>query len=181
MRKFAVVVLVLMAAVVAWGQEKTETKPPARNDFSWARSPYRLDYTIKELDDGKVINTRSYSMLVQSSEERGRALGYVRAGSRLPVMTTNKDGQNTTTYMDVGIEINAQLYALEGGNLMLSTNAEVSSLATPESTSGNPILRAIHTNTSSEITAGKVSQFAVMDDPVSKHRFQFEVMATKLR
>ena len=178
MRRFVLIILVLLAAAAALAQETP--KPAARNDFSWARSPYRLDFTIKELDDGKVINSRSYSMVMQSAEERGRSYGSVKAGSKVPIITTNKEGQPTTTYMDVGVEINSQLYVLENGNLLLGANAELNSLASTQ-TMTNPILRGFHSNTTSEISAGKPAQIALVDDPVSNHRFQIEVTATKLR
>ncbi len=177
MRRFVLITLVPLLAAAALAQE---TAKPARNDFSWARSPYRLDFAIKELDDGKVINSRSYSMVMQSAEERGRSYGSVKAGSKVPIVTTNKEGQPTTTYMDVGVEINSQLYVLENGNLLLGANTEISSLAGAQ-TMTNPILRAIHSNTTSEITAGKPAQIAIVDDPTSNHRFQIEVTATKLR
>ncbi len=178
MRRFVLITLVLLAAAVALAQETA--KPAARNDFGWARSPYRLDFTIKELDDGKVINSRSYSMVMQSAEERGRSFGEIKAGSRVPIIATNKEGQPTTTYMDVGVDINSQLYVLQDGNLLLGTNAEFSSLAATQTTT-NPIVRSIRSGTTSEITAGKPVQLALVDDPTSNHRFQIEVTATKLR
>jgi hypothetical protein len=142
--------------------------------------PYRLEFVIKELDDGKVVNTRAYSMIMQSAEERGRAFGALRAGSRVPITTTNKDGQNATSYMDVGVDITPHLFVLENGNLLLEAYCEISSLAAPQPTP-NPIVRAIRVNTTGEITAGKTAQIASVDDPLSNHRFQIEVTATKLR
>lgn len=181
MRRFVLITLVLLAATAAFAQEKKEdNKPAARNDFAWARSPYRLDFAIKELDDGKVVNSRSYSMVMQSAEERGRSYGSVNGGSRVPITTTSKEGQPTTTYMNVGVNIDSQLYVLENGNLLLGANVEVSSLAGTQSMS-NPILRSIKSNTTSEVSAGKTTQVAVVDDPTSNHRFQIEVTATKLR
>jgi len=182
MRRFALYALMLLLVSVGAAQEKKEdSRPaPARNDFAWARLPYRLDYTVKEVEDGKVVNSRAYSLIMQSSEERGRTFGEVRAGSRVPVNV----GEKGVQYLDVGVGINSRLYQLESGNLALDTNVEISTLAGGEETlrsSVGPVIRQIRSNTFSEISAGKTTQIAQMDDPISKHRFQIEVTATKLR
>lgn len=186
MRKFVLIALMLLVAAAAFAQEKTENKstenkPAARNDFGWARSPYRLDFAVKELDDGKVMNTRNYSLVMQSAEERGRSFGEVKAGSRVPIAAAvNKEGQSTTQYIDVGINISSQLYVLENSNLLLSSNIEISTLAETQ-TGANPIIRRVSSNTMSEIPSGKAAQISFVDDPISRHRFQIEVTATKLR
>src|SRR5689334_2114594 len=154
MRKVLIVILMLLSvtAVVAQDNKQQETAKPAvtRNDFSWARNPYRLDFVVKELEDNKVMNTRSYSMIMQSSEDRGRSFGEVKTGSRVPIVTTTKEGASTTQYMDVGISINAQLYALDNSILLLSCSTEVSSLADAQ-TGSNPIVRQMRTNTTGEV------------------------------
>lgn len=184
MRKSAFIALVLLAAVVAGAQDNNQAKP-ARNDFGWARTPYRLDYAIKEMDDGKVVNTRTYSMVMQSAEERGRSIGEVKTGSRVPISTqTGKDGGSSIQYIDVGINIQAQLFVMENSNLLLSGNVEVSTLAAGNDGAGPggaPIIRQVRSNTTSEVTAGKANQIALLDDPISKHRFVIEVTPTKLR
>jgi hypothetical protein len=194
MRRFVVIALMLLAAA-AVAQEKpdnkpAENKPAARNDFAYARSPYRLDFTIKELEDGKVVNTRSYSMVIQSAEERNRSYGEVKTGSRVPVTTTeSKTGEKQFQYIDVGVSIMSRLYQMEAGNLLLDSNIEISSLALPDKEAqpglnyagAQPIIRQVRSNITGEITAGKPNQIASLDDPISRHRFQIEVTATKLR
>src|SRR6516164_986902 len=110
MRRFFYFILILLMATTVVAQDnKQESKPenrPARNDFAWARSPYRLDYTIKEMDDNKVVNSRSYSLIMQSSEERGRSFGEAKTGTRVPIATgIAKDGSAPIQYIDVGINI----------------------------------------------------------------------------
>ena len=184
MRRFVIVVL-LLVAVGAMAQDTKQESKPARNDFGWARSPYRLDYTIKESDDGKVVNTRTYAVAMQSAEERGRSMGEVKTGSRIPIHTqTGKDGVSSLQYLDVGINIQAQLYVMENSNLLLAGNVEISTLASGTdgaAVGGAPIIRQIRSNTTSEVIAGKANQIAALDDPISKHRFVIEVTPTKLR
>lgn len=188
MRKCTIVVLMLLLATAVIAQDNKQENKPTRNDFTWARSPYRLDYTIKELDDGKVVNSRSYSMVMQSAEERGRTMGELKTGTRVPIATgVPKEGPPQIQYIDVGINIQAQLYVLENSNLLLIGNVEISTLPTgPDSSPGGsfggaPVIRQIRTNTTSEVIAGKANQVASLDDPISKHRFQIEVTPTKLR
>jgi hypothetical protein len=178
-------VLVLVVTTTALAQESKPESRPARNDFNWARSPYRLDYIIKEMDDSKVVNTRTYSLVMQSAEERGRSIGEVKTGSRVPISTqTGKDGGSSIQYLDVGINIQAQLYLLENSSLLLTGNVEISTLASGTEAigaGGAPIIRQVRSNTTSEVTAGKANQIAALDDPISKHRFVIEVTPTKLR
>lgn len=174
MRRLLLITFTLLVAAAAVGQQN---KPAARNDFSWAHAPYRLDYVIREMDDGKVVNSRNYSMVMTSTDERGRGLGDMRAGSRIPVNVGDKGIQ----YVDVGVNINSRLYVLDSGALLLDNNTEISTLATPEGQGANPIIRQIRSSTTSEVIVGKASQIALLDDPVSKRRFQIEVTPTKLK
>lgn len=184
MRKFVSIILTLLVATAVLAQDKPENKP-ASNDFTWARAPYRLDFTIKEMEDSKVVNTRTYSMAMQSAEQRGRSDGEVKTGSRVPIATTNsKDGGNSIQYLDVGISISAQLYVMQNSNLLLSSNVSISTLAGgPDSVGagGAPIIRQVRSSTTSEVTAAKANQIASLDDPISQHRFVIEVTPTKLR
>ena len=187
MRRSATIFLMLLVATAVIAQDN-KVPSTTRNDFAWARSPYRLDYTIKELEDGKVVNSRSYSMVMQSAEERGRTMGELKTGTRIPIATNvPKEGSPQIQYIDVGINIQAQLYVLENSNLLLIGNVEISTLPTGADTSpagsfgGAPVIRQIRTNTTSEVVAGKANQIASLDDPISKHRFQIEVTPTKLR
>lgn len=176
MRRLLLIAFTLLVAAAAVGQEN---KSAARNDFSWARAPYRLDFVIREMDDGKVVNSRNYSMVMTSTDERGRGMGDMRAGSRIPVNVGDKGIQ----YVDVGVNINSRLYVLDSGALLLENSTEISTLATPEGAGqgANPIIRQIRSNTTGEVIVGKASQIALLDDPVSKRRFQIEVTATKLK
>jgi len=188
MRKYLFFVLALLVVSAGMAQEKKETapeKPAAHNDSAWARNPYRLDYTIKELDEGKVVNTRTYSLVLQSAEERGPSFGEVKTGTRVPISAGTKEGDSSIQYIDVGINISARLHVMaDNSGLLLTGNVEISTLATgPGSTgaTGAPIIRQIRSNTTGEIVAGKANLIAALDDPISRHRFQIEVTPIKLR
>ena len=181
MRKLFAVCLILLAAFTAVAQDKKEEKTPdAMAQWDWAKTPYRLNFLIKELDDAKVVNTRAYSMILDSSAQGGpQTSGEIKAGSRVPL-----NGEKGITYMDVGINLWARLTVKQSGSLILAYNTEVSSLAAPDMarTDGpGPMLRSMRSNTTCEVPVGKPVVLTELDDPTSKHRFQLEVTVTKLK
>lgn len=184
MRKLAFVVLMLMFGVAVVAQETKETKPPSRSgSFSWAQGAYRLDFVVKEMDEGKVNNSRTYSMVIEATDNRGGGRETIKTGNRIPVTTSVGSGTNQIQYIDVGFNMDAQLFALEDSRLMLESTVEISALATNEPTQnqGAPAIRQIRSATTGEVVVGKANQLASLDDTVSKHRFVIEVTPTKLR
>src|SRR5713226_2677483 len=80
--------------------------------------PFRLDFSLSELEDGKKINSRHYSInLTAGSADE------VKIGTRVPLATADSSG--LPQYVDVGTNIWANLR--EGGNeLQLEVRSEVS-------------------------------------------------------
>ena len=185
MRNFAIVAAVLVfATTLSLAQETKPAPAPQNPEFSWAKSPYRLDFVIKEMDESKIINSRSYSMIVEASDRLGRGKGVVKSGNRVPVATGTKDGNTQIQYIDVGANIDAQLFAFDNSNLILNCSFEMSAIATNESaTQGlpDPAIRQMRAEVSAEVFPGKANQVASLDDTVSKHRFVVEVTPTKLK
>jgi len=158
---------------------KPEAKPP---------QAFHLDFSLNELEDGKKINTRQYSMNVLAVPSGPRLpIGYekdLKIGTRVPVETDGK-----TEYLDIGTSIRAEIFADDSGLIALDARAEVSSLVprsekdpSPYPTAGrNPILRQLQIQSSGTITLGKLTSLGTVDDPDSKRQFQLEVTVTKLR
>jgi hypothetical protein len=150
---------------------------------------YHLDFALNELDDGKKINTRQYSM-DQIAERQGdpgyiRDLGHgkeVKIGTRVPV----ESEQGKYQYVDIGTSIWCQLKEDDAG-LSLDARAEVSSLVPRADTDvyhpnmHAPVLRQLQIQSSSAVTLGKLMTLGTVDDPDSKRQFQLEVTVTKLR
>ena len=176
--------LLLAVSSAAFAQD---TKPPERrNQFSDIGPTYRLDFTIRELDEQKLINTRNYSMLITSSAQRGGSRANVNAVTKMPVVTSNKEGVPTTNYINVGLSLRSELYETDAGFLLL-VNAEIGGLAPlggegmpSGSPTGNPLIRAVEISTQGHIDLGKPQLLGSVDDVYSKHRFQLEVVAKKL-
>lgn len=176
---------------LATGQAKTNNpsggksadQSKADDDDSEAIYPYRLDFSFDEVEDGKKINSRHYTM--DLAGEQGQE---IKIGTRVPVVsggsTVGPQGEMNTQYqyIDVGTNIGARLNKLYGGDVQLRVNCEVSNMDTTDSAPKlGPIIRQIKIEGSTLLSFGKPILIGSADDPNSKRQFQLEVTVTKLR
>lgn len=189
-RTLLVAVLSLMIAVgyarTARAQEESKgtvsSKPVKVEDSVDA---YLLDVSFNELEDGKKLNTRHYSIDLTD----GRP-GDIKIGSRVPVVTANcgsssassPSGGDQYQYLDLGTHLSAQL--INHGN-ELHVSGDISSLDTSAgsgtSTRLGPVIRQIKIEGSAALVLGKPILIGSADDPNSRRQFQLEVTVTKLR
>lgn len=162
--------------------EKIQEQGPAGQ--AKAIKPYRLDFSLNEVEDGKTINTRHYSMNLTEGES-----DEIKIGTRVPVTSGSVGEHNNlvTTqfqYLDVGTRIAARLEP-SGGEIKLHVNSDISNIDT---TAGDqrlgpvaaPIIRQIKIEGSTLLVVGKPILVGSVDDPNSKRQFQLEVTVTKL-
>jgi hypothetical protein len=147
--------------------------------------PFRLDFSVNELEDGKKVNSRHYSInLTAGSADE------IKIGTRVPVSTVESPASAAQfQYMDLGTNIWALLR--EGSEeLQLEVRSEISwtkhedvdqSPRAPHSTFTPPIISQIKINGSTLLVVGKPIIIGSVDDPYSNRQFQLEVTATKLR
>ena len=136
---------------------------------------YRLDFSMNEMEDGKKINTRQYSLNLNPEESNNE----LKIGTRIPVDA----GQNTYQYIDVGTSIEARLSERSDG-VALSVRAENSNLAVPEQgelRADRPVIRQLKISGSTLALLGRPMVVGSVDDPNSKRQFQLEVTVTKLK
>lgn len=161
---------VLLLARTSFAQ--TERESP--NGF------YRLDFVTKELDDNKVINTRTYSLTVSD-----KASGNIRSGSRVPVYTSGGGGGGNTqfTYIDLGVNIDCRDLRELAGQLTLSVSAEIAAATTETGTNNNPnpVIRQYKWNSAVIVPLRKATQIYSSDDLGSKRKFQLELTATPIK
>jgi hypothetical protein len=197
-----VITMLLFGANLAQGQDETGTSNTAKSPKPAAEEskpkpgqrekpiePYRLDFSVNELENGKKINSRHYSIDLTAGSSN-----QIKIGTRVPVST----GGSAWQYMDVGTTIWANLregvddLQLEVRNLregaddlQLEVRCDVSNLdldsAHDHSVASAPIVRQIQINGSTLFVTGKVIVIGTVDDPNSNREFQLEVIATKLR
>jgi hypothetical protein len=155
----------------ATAQESTTAKAESQ-DAAKTPQPYRLDFSVNELEDGKKINSRQYSMNLNANDAND-----LKIGTRVPVEAAHEQFQ----YMDIGTNIWARL-SDQRGPLEMSVRAEISNFATPEGgSSSRPIVRQFKINASTVVQLGKPMVVGSVDDPASKRQFQLQVTVTKLR
>ncbi len=168
---FVMLVLGLLAAM-ALGQQSSPQPPPRPPDEN-LNAAYRLDYVIAEIENGKRVNTRTYSLLLDEGGE-----GNMHLGMKMPVQA-----EKGPIYLDVGIRIDCRLKPRENGNVWLSTRFELSTLSDqpPAATSGAPPLRTVEWSERTVLPVGKSTDIAGGDDLSSQRRFELSVTVTKLR
>ncbi len=153
--------------------------PKAAPEAEKAQNAYRLDFSVNEMEDGKRINTRQYSMNSKSGDANE-----IKIGTRVPVEAKQGEFQ----YLDVGTNIWCRLRDVAdvsslGSNVLLNVRADISNFAMPEQQGQQvrPVLRQLKIESSTIGIPGKPLIIGSVDDPGSKKQFQLEVTVTKLR
>jgi hypothetical protein len=171
---FAVVLaLALVLSVSVKNAPAQESNKAEQQESAKAPQPYRLDFSVNELEEGKKINSRQYSMNLNANDANE-----MKIGTRVPV----ESGHEQFQYLDVGTSIWSRLSDLKGP-LELSVRADVSNFAMsePGASSSRPIIRQFKINASTVVQVGKPMVIGSVDDPNSKRQFQLEVTVTKLK
>jgi hypothetical protein len=135
---------------------------------------YRLDFSVNELEDGKKINSRQYSLNLNADDANE-----IKIGTRVPV----EAGHEQFQYMDVGTSIWCRIGERPDG-VPLQVRAEISNFAIPDQAAGHesrPTIRQFRINASTLALPGKPMVVGSVDDPNSKRQFQLEVTVTKLK
>ncbi len=166
----------------ASAQDESKKESPAQSGKFEPVQPYRLDFAFNEVSDGKILNTRHYSMNLTSGESNE-----IKIGTRVPIATESSPDNSSHVqyqYLDVGTNIWAQLRG-HGDEWLLVVRSEVSNLDTSSDAAhvngSLPIIRQIKISGSTLLVVGKAILIGSMDDPNSKRQFQLEVTVTKLK
>src|SRR6266446_205021 len=179
----------MVAAALIWGMMISgETGKASAQETGMAKGTpeatepghaYRLDFSINEVDDGKKINTRQYSMNLSAGDNNE-----IKIGTRVPVEAKQGEFQ----YIDVGTSIWCRLRDRHdvvwlGNDLLLNVRGEISNFALPEQQGQQvrPVLRQLNINASTLAVLGKPMIVGSVDDPNSKRQFQLEVTVTTPR
>jgi len=182
-RLFPLVFLLTAISVsVAQNEPKKQeqgTRPGLSAPQADQKVAYKVDFKVFELDDGKRVNQRDFSLIANALEHPSSS-STLRSGTRVPVSVPGEK----PNYIDVGFTVNCQLVS-QGNTLAASIRMEVSSFALPEQSSeahptGMPVLRSSNLNVETVITPGKPQVIASIDDVNSKKRMQVEVIAMRL-
>jgi len=138
-----------------------------------------MAFIIYELQDGKKINQRDYSLLVEAND---RGANTLKIGTKVPIDA----GNGGITYADVGFELRCSAAETVNNKLAVSVDMTVTNFAIPEQntdprTAGSrPVLRGVTQRISAVVNPGKPQILTSMDDVNSTKRMQVELTATKV-
>jgi hypothetical protein len=175
----AVILIAVSMTTLAGKVAVAQESPKPAAEAVEAGHSYRIDFLISELEDGKKINTRQYTLNLNNSEQ-----DELKIGTRVPVEVK----QGEIQYLDVGTSIWSRLrdrkdIAWLGNDVMLNVRAEISNFALPDQQGDRmrPAIRQIKIDSGTIAMVGKQMVVGVVDDPNSKRQFQLEVTVTRLK
>lgn len=167
-------------AVVA-GEKTQELTPKGADAQSKGVQAYRLDFSLNELDDGKKVNTRHYTMNLMPGQP-----DTIKIGTRVPVATGPRNTNNPLVstqfqYIDVGTRIDGHVFGPDA-QPQLHVSSEISNVDSAEADQlPAPLIREIRIEGTTLLVVGKPILIGSVDDPNSKRQFQLEVMVTQLK
>jgi 3D (Asp-Asp-Asp) domain-containing protein len=175
----AILGCMLGGGAAGYAQDKTSSeKTKSEADVAAEREKpvhaYRLDFSVTEMEEGKKINSRQYSLNLNADDANE-----IKIGTRVPV----EAGHEQFQYMDVGTSIWCRIGERPDG-IPMSVRADISNFAIPDQGTGHesrPVVRQFKINASTLAIPGKPMVVGSVDDPNSKRQFQLEVTVTKLR
>jgi len=134
---------------------------------------YRLEFNVRELENGKRVNSRSYMMMAEDGSS-----ARVRVGNRVPYQTAEKQYQ----YNNVGMNIDCRPHEQQEG-VALDVTVDFSSVAPSSETapSFNPVFRSNRSEVQTVVAFGKPTLVTSLDDVESNRRYEIEVTATKVK
>jgi len=167
--KVVMMLVVVMAAMTLGQAAAQEAAKPKADDPNAA---YRLDYVISEVENGKRVNTRTYTLL---TDEGGQ--GNMHMGMKVPIQ-----GEKGPVYLEVGVRIDSRVRPRQGSDVWLSTRFELSSMVDQQQTvNGAMPLRSVEYSTTTVVAPGKSVVISSGDDLGSQKRFELSVTVTKLK
>ncbi|HUQ49460.1 MAG TPA: hypothetical protein VM056_02005 [Terriglobales bacterium] len=142
---------------------------------------YRVDYSLVETQDGKKVNTRNYTVLVEEEERGNYSPASIRVGTRVPITAANKDGQPTMQYMDVGLNIDCRIKPRGADKASVESTIEIANFISDDQVrSSTPVLRSNKSRVIALVTLGKRTTVATYDDINSTRSTAVEITVTQL-
>lgn len=141
---------------------------------------YNVEFTVSEMNNGKKVNSRSYSMQVRAdAQPKWTDTRRLRVGSQVPVPMPQAN--NTLHYKDVGMDIDCRLMPIGGDKVGISTVWGYTSLASNLGHENEaPVIRNVHAEVETIVTLGKPTVISEVDDVGSTAHYVFEVKVTKI-
>lgn len=173
--------LPLVALAVTLGTGFAQDQEAARSlEASKPLKFYRLDFVVKEVEGGKVLNARSYSMVAGDTKDSGS----IRTGNRIPLLLqSGGPGPTSQQYIDTGVNIDYHSVKPTERDLSLFVSVEITSVPTSLDASAmtvNPVIRTNRWRSLAIVPLKKPTVIFSSDDPGSKRQMQMELTATPI-
>jgi hypothetical protein len=172
----------------AYAQDENKPEEPAKAQQPNTFHAYRVGFAINELEGGKKINARHYSMDLNTGDRQ-----QLKIGTRVPVVSAGSFASNNIPantqyqYLDVGTTILCKLVEQGGGDVSLDVQSDFSNFSNSQESKTTsqplapPIIRQIKINGSTLTPLAETVVIGTVDDPNSNREFQLEATVTKLR
>jgi len=162
--------------------------PPPRLDHEDERDskrtitgPYRLTYTLTEMDGSKRLGSHRYEIVLDAGWDVPPA--QLRLGTKVPIETgefqANSSAQTTISYIDVGLNIEASLKQFANG-LQLRSHVIQSAVDPQQSVAKQPVIRQTDFRSDVLLNEGKSLTIGNVDMPGTTHVLQIQVLVTKI-
>ena len=149
----------VMAAGMAFGNDAA----PAKN--------YKLEFVIKEVEGSKILNSRSYSMVISGADRSN-----IRAISKMPF--ASKQGPSTEwQQISVGVSIDVHGVKELDGRLSFTTSVDISSVSGDGVVQSTPVIRQNTWGSTVAVAFKKPTLVFTSDNTDSKRQMQVEVTA----
>ena len=179
---FAIMVVLLATAArpAVSQQESSETKVSAAVQQPVQKHYYKLLFVLRETDEGKVLNQRTFGMDISAEPPRTGGVPpdwwNMRSGTRVPF-----SGSKDVNYIDVGVNLDVRAEEAPEG-LQMQIASEISSVASETGVGvAAPAIRQVKVRSAVLAPVGKPTVVFTADDAASKHRFELEVTPTRAK
>ena len=155
---------------------------PARKDHP--TKVFKVSYLIYELEDGKKINERSYTLPVRTVGDNAPRSSSLKIGTRVPVTSKETPQGSEFMYLDVGMNLECDVTE-QSDKFIVFTGLDLSYVISADQISGphlqgQPIIRSVKENSTTLVYPGKPTLVTSIDDINSKKRMQLEVTVTRI-
>ncbi len=141
---------------------------------------YKLEFVVKEVEGGKVLNARSYWTVAGDTKDSGS----IRTGNRIPLLLqSGGPGPTSQQYIDTGVNIDYSSVKPTERDLSLFVLVEITSVPTSLDASAmtvNPVIRTNRWRSLAVVPLRKPTVIFSSDDPASKRQMQMELTATPI-
>ena len=138
---------------------------------------YKLEFVLKEVEGGKVLNARAYSTMISTdAKNAGQNQASIRAGGTV----SYNDGKSPQS-ISIGVSIDCRAVKEVERGLSLNVSADIQSAPSEPVPAGTaPTVRHNQWSSPAIVPLKKPTLLFSSDDPMSKRQMQLELTVTPI-